>query len=614
MINVLFVDDEPDIIEVARIYLEKDPDIRVTPAHSAISALEKIQEMSFDVIVSDHEMPDLDGIAFLNRLKGEGFEIPFIMYTGRSREKVVIEALNSGAFFLLQKGDISPRTQFLEMHNVILKAVGKRRALEKLRESEERYRTLAESAHDVIFILDPQGVLKYVNTYGAMMLGREPGQLVGKKLPDFFPVDIAQEFDTNLETVYRSGTPLSHISRIPGKQDTVWLETWLVPLRDHENRVFELMGLSRDISERMVMEEAIRASEMKFRTLLDQAADAIFITEPTTGKILEMNRQAQLITGACKEELVGKTISDLFEAEDKEAWKRHFLSSEDNSTTILSDAHIITTSQKEIMVDVTCTCVAIGQDAYNQVVIRDITERNRTMMLLKQQQQQLEATNRELESFAYSVSHDLRAPARVIEGYATILLDKYGGEVRPEMKYIIERVMTATKKMQNLITDLLGLSRVNKADFRSEPVDLTSLARGIVRDLRSEDPERVVDIFISPDMTLLGDKALLEVMLRNLIENAWKYTSRRDNPKIEIREEKGQNGSPVFVVMDNGAGFDAVSAQDLFAPFKRYHSESEFSGTGIGLAIVQRIVHRHGGKIWAESLPGKGAAFFFSFP
>jgi PAS domain S-box-containing protein len=614
MINVLFVDDEPDIIEVAKLYLEKDPDIRVSPAHSAISALEKIQEMPFDVIVSDHEMPDLDGIAFLNRLKREGCEIPFIMYTGRSREKVVIEALNSGAFFLLQKGDVSPRTQFLEMRDVILKAVGRRRALEKLKESEERYRTLAESAHDAIFILDPQGVLKYVNTYGAMMLGRESGQLVGKTIPDFFPADIAQEFNTHLEKVYRSVTPFSHISRIPGKQGIIWLETWLVPLLDKDHRVFELMGRSRDISERMVMEEALRASEMKFRTLLDQAADALFLTEPTTGKILEVNRQALSITGMSQEELVRKTIPEILRDSDREAWNRYILDSRENSATVLSDISIIGRPHHEIPVDITCTYVAIGDDAYNQVVIRDVTERNRTMMLLKQQQQQLEATNHELEAFAYSVSHDLRAPARVIEGYATILLDKFGGDAKPEMKYIIERVMTATKKMQNLITDLLRLSRVNKADFRSEPVDLTSMARGIVADLRSEDPERVVDVFVSPDMVIEGDKALLEVMLRNLIGNAWKYTSRKDNPRIEIREERSQNGTPVFVVRDNGAGFDAASASDLFAPFKRFHAESDFSGIGIGLAIVQRIVHRHGGTVWAESMPGKGAAFFFSFP
>lgn len=615
MIKVLFVDDEPDIIEVARLYLEKDPGISVTPAYSGGSAIELMKENGpFDVIVSDHEMPGMDGLALLNTLRKEGDETPFIMYTGRSREQVVIEALNSGAFFLLQKGGVSPKAQFIEMGDVIAKAVGRKRALDNVRKSEERYRLLAESAHDAIFIQDLQGVLTYINTYGASVFGREPGQIVGKCLEDLFPGSVTDEFRSGMAVVMNTGLPHSLISRIPGKDGEIWLETWLVPIKGDDSRTFEIMGLSRDISERMAMEEAVRASELKCRTLLDQAPDAIFITDPLSSRILEVNRQACLITGRSQEELIGMNVEAILSEKERKTWMVHVGALREGPVPVLSGVHVRNCKSGEIPVDISCTPVLIGENAYHQVVVRDMTEWNRTMLLLEQQQKQLEATNRELEAFSYSVSHDLRAPARVIEGYSTILLEKHGNEVNPEMRHILERIMAATRKMQNLISDLLSLSRVSNAEFKSERVDMSVIARGIADDLLSQDPGgRHVEFIITPGMSIRGDKALIEVMLRNLIENSWKYTQHTSNPRIEVGMINDPEKAPVFFIRDNGAGFDAASARDLFSPFKRFHSESEFPGTGIGLAIVQRIVHRHRGEIHAESVPGKGAVFFFEF-
>lgn len=609
MIQVLFVDDESDILDIACLYLQKGSDISVTPAESAIQALELIQDGSFDVIVSDYEMPRMDGIAFLRQLRSQNDETPFIMYTGRSREKLVIDALNSGAFFLLQKGGISPTAQFLELRSVIEKAYGKKLAVERIRQSEERYRVLAESSHDAIFIIGPDGCLTYVNSFGARMLGRRVDDIVGKGLVEIFPPDISPHFLHNVREIFLTATPISHVSKVPFALRDRWLETWLTPILGEDGKVRAVMGASRDITSRMEMEEANKASELKFRAVLDQAADPILLIDPA-GIVIDVNQRALTLTGIAREEFLGSPAQVFFKESDREAWEKH---QKQLSTVVsmLSDIHLVNRKGDEIPVEVTSTSVVTARESFHQVVIRDVTERNRTLSLLRKQQQQLEATNRELEAFAYSVSHDLRAPVRVIEGYSSILLDKYSDAVPPEMRRIIERIMVATQKMQALIHDLLNLSRINKVEYRTEPVDLSALSRKIIDEIRMSDPSRVVCVEIDPDMTVHGDKSLLEVMLRNLLENAWKYTGQVPDPHIEVRKLMDPPKNPWYVVRDNGAGFDSLAAKDLFTPFKRFHTESEFSGTGIGLAIVQRIVNRHSGRVWAESSPGKGASFFF---
>ena len=224
---------------------------------------------------------------------------------------------------------------------------------------------------------------------------------------------------------------------------------------------------------------------------------------------------------------------------------------------------------------------------------------------------QLEAANRELEAFSYSVSHDLRAPLRGIDGWTLAFLEDYAHRLDDQGRTYLERVRTETQHMGQLIDDMLSLSRVGRAEMQREPVDLTALARAIIGRLRETGPERRVEFVIQEGLTAVGDPQLLEIALSNLLDNAWKFTGKRPGGLIEFGRIH-QEGQPVFFVRDNGAGFDPAYADKLFGAFQRLHKASEFPGTGIGLATVQRIVHRHGGRVWAEAAVDRGATFYFT--
>ena len=224
---------------------------------------------------------------------------------------------------------------------------------------------------------------------------------------------------------------------------------------------------------------------------------------------------------------------------------------------------------------------------------------------------QLEASNQELESFAYSVSHDLRAPLRGIDGWSLALLEDFGGRLDAEARHYLGRVRSEAQHMGRLIDDLLKLSRVARAPLELDSVNLTELATAVAGRLRETHPDRQIEFAIQPGIQAQGDAQLLEVALTNLLDNAVKFTSKRPDARIEFQQaESGSN--PVLCVRDNGVGFDMAYAQSLFGAFQRLHRASEYPGSGIGLATVQRVIHRHGGRVWADSKPGEGAAFYFT--
>jgi light-regulated signal transduction histidine kinase (bacteriophytochrome) len=223
----------------------------------------------------------------------------------------------------------------------------------------------------------------------------------------------------------------------------------------------------------------------------------------------------------------------------------------------------------------------------------------------------LETANRELETFAYTVSHDLRAPLRSIDSFSQIILDEYSDKLDEDGARYLRRIRAGAQHMGQLIGDLLNLSRVSRGLLKSEVVHLSSIASTIVNELRGHEPQRDVSVEIAPHIQANGDARLLRAAMNNLIGNAWKFTGKREKACIEFGANS-EDGVVVYFVRDNGAGFDMAYASQLFAPFQRLHQTSEFAGTGIGLATVQRIVQRHGGRIWAESSVDHGATFYFT--
>jgi light-regulated signal transduction histidine kinase (bacteriophytochrome) len=246
---------------------------------------------------------------------------------------------------------------------------------------------------------------------------------------------------------------------------------------------------------------------------------------------------------------------------------------------------------------------------------RKVVERTRQLrdanMNMALRNAELLALNKELESFSYSVSHDLRAPLRAISGFSAIVLEDSADKLDAEGKADLERIRAATLHMGEMIEGMLHLARTTRCEMHRERVDLSGLARGIVSRLQASEPQRHVEFSIAPDLTVQGDRVLLQSMLENLLGNAWKFTSKRPDGHVVLGIQSS-GSQPIYFVRDNGAGFDPRYADKLFGAFQRLHRDSEFSGTGIGLATVQRIIQRHGGRIWAESEVGKGATFYFA--
>jgi signal transduction histidine kinase len=223
------------------------------------------------------------------------------------------------------------------------------------------------------------------------------------------------------------------------------------------------------------------------------------------------------------------------------------------------------------------------------------------------------AARRELEALTHSVSHDLRAPLRGIQGFTHLVLEECSDTLPENARHYLQRVSLATRRLSGLIDDLLELSRIGRADLQRRSVDLTELARATWRETESKDPARQVPLTVAEGMTVEADVRLLRIALEQLLGNAWKFTGRTSGARVEVgRRDVG--GEPAFFVQDNGAGFNQAHASRLFAPFQRLHAEADFPGTGIGLAIVQRVIRRHGGSVWAEGTPGSGATVYFTMP
>jgi PAS domain S-box-containing protein len=245
-------------------------------------------------------------------------------------------------------------------------------------------------------------------------------------------------------------------------------------------------------------------------------------------------------------------------------------------------------------------------------VARDITARKSVEEDLKRSKETAESANKELEAFSYSVSHDLRAPLRSIDGFSQVLMDEFADRLDEKGLGYLKRVQGAAARMTNLIDDLLNLSRLSRLDMRKETVLITDLANKIAEELRKEQPERKVEFSVRPGTVAEGDPRLVRIALENLIGNAWKYTRNRSVAHIEVGVRTGSGERPAYYVKDDGAGFDMAYASKLFGAFQRLHSAEEFEGTGIGLATVARIVHRHGGRVWAQGEVEKGATFYFT--
>ena len=368
-------------------------------------------------------------------------------------------------------------------------------------------------------------------------------------------------------------------------------------------------------------EAQVRTSESRFRRLLEMAPDGIIIVN-SEGRIVLANTQAQTMFGYAAEELLGQPVEMLVPEHLRPAHVAHRARYDAQPRARPMGISLDLAGRRKdgslFPVEISLSPMETEEGRLVISVNRDITDRRQAEARIRSLNEdlarryaELEAANRELEAFSYSVSHDLRAPLRAIDGFSQALLEDCEPALDDRSKDYLRRIRAATRRMGDLIDDLLALSRVTRQEMRRERVDLSALARSVVAQLRRSEPTRSVAVHIADGLVAEGDSHLLRLVLENLLGNAWKFTAREPEARVEFGA-LDEGGRPVFYVRDNGVGFDMAYAHKLFGPFQRLHAMSDFPGTGIGLATVQRIVTRHGGRVWAVGEEGKGATFFFT--
>jgi PAS domain S-box-containing protein len=365
----------------------------------------------------------------------------------------------------------------------------------------------------------------------------------------------------------------------------------------------------------------LRAGEERYRSLVESLNEIVF-TADRDGTLTYVSPSIERLSDYKAEQLQGSPFLDLVHPDDLDGVRARFKQTlagivepfEFRVFDAHAQVHWIRVSSQPLVEKGVVT--GIGG------VVADITDRRLAEMEVRELNQdlerrvlertvQLQATVEELEAFSYSVSHDLRVPLRTVDGFSHVLLDEFGDSLGPEGRDLIDRIVGGTRQMSNLIRDLLDLAKISRTGMKRESTDLSSIARTIAAELQRADPTRCVDFALMPGVIAQCDSGLLRTALQNLIGNAWKYSGKHPSARIEFGRTDTA-GQAVYYVRDDGAGFDMSEAVKLFSAFQRFHSDSEFEGTGVGLATVQRIIHRHGGTIWAESAPERGATFYFT--
>jgi PAS domain S-box-containing protein len=590
----------------------------------AAAAFRYTQEYNIRTKDLELSMKRKDGSVFIGELNGSNFQ-----YGGQPGSLSVIR-------------DITERKQSEE--------AAKRNAA--------RQNAMLSNIADVIAIIDQNAIVSYVSPNIENLFGWQPEDLlndIGWKV--VYPNDL-ERVQHQFYSLINQENSFTCIEFKYQHKDGSYHPIKLTAVNlIHNPDINGVLMNFHDITDSKLAEEALKQEKLLTDAILASVPGMLYLYDEQ-GYLLRWNKKHEEMTGYSAEELDHFYLLDWYtnEPEDIERVTKGVQKALTEGFAT-AEANLITKSGKKILFDFTAVRVDIGDQTYFTGIGIDITERRKAEQeiqaaqhelqrllreaersrqallsvvedqkeaeqLIRQLNNELEqrvrdrtalltAANQELEAFSYSVSHDLRAPLRALSGFSSILIDEYADTLDEKGLHYLTRIHEAAQRMGQLINDLLNLSRITRSEFTRQSVNLSQMAQEIVNSLQIQAPQRQVVYKITPNMLAACDPNLMKIALENLLNNAYKFTSQRDQAVIEVGMQH-QNGRPVFFVRDNGAGFNMDYANKLFAPFQRLHKTQEFPGSGIGLSIVQRIINRHGGQIWPEAEVDQGAAFYFT--
>ena len=512
----------------------------------------------------------------------------------------------------------------------VIDVTERRRAEEALRESEERLRAILDGMDNPVFMNDLEGRMLFINNALSSGFGRKKEELLGKTVFDIFPPDAAGRLHKNDLIAIESDTPTRFEEEVPLPDGIHYGLITRFVLKDKNGKKYAFCGVVTDITSLKRTEEELRKSEASLRDAQRIAHIGNWEWD-IPNNYVHRSDEVFRIYGKPKEEFTtAEDLINVIHPEDKEFVRKSVDEALKGIPYSLDTRIIRDGEERYVHIEGELIRDEAGNPARMVGTVQDISDRKRAeeevlklsrelekrveerTAELKKAMEGLAAANREIETFTYSVAHDLRSPLRLIDGFSILLLKKHKDRLDPDGQDQLSRIRGAARRMNQLIDDLLNLSYVMRAEVSYGIVNLSGLAWAMMGDLQKAAPERKVRVRIEEGLAVRGDEGLLRMVMENLIGNAWKFTSKTEEAEIQVGASGGEYGRTVIYIRDNGVGFDMRYAERLFQPFQRLHQAQEFPGTGIGLATVQRIIQRHGGRIWAESEPGRGAAFYFT--
>lgn len=443
-------------------------------------------------------------------------------------------------------------------------------------------------------------------------------------LPDGQTVFPVEELPVWKALQGKAARDVNMVVRNAGAPNGVHISCTCIPLFDEQGQLLGAMALTQNVDKQRQIEAEKRRSDQRFRVMVETAQEGVW-TIDAEARTTYVNQYMASLLGYTVEEMLGRRLYSFLDKESEQQARKNLDRRDQSPRGEVKDFRFLRKDGSVLWTSLSTTPLFDEQGKYagSLAMATDITQRRAAEEQIRQlnadlerriseRTAQLEFSNRELEAFAYTVAHDLRTPLRSIASFSDALVEDCGGQIDEVGQDYLRRIVGGARRMAELIDGILALSRVNSTALSTRPCDLSAMARAVLDQLQQLQPERRVRVSVQEGLVEPGDPQLLRTVFENLLGNAWKFTRERPEAEISFSATRNEKGVRTYVVRDNGAGFDMAYREKLFGVFQRLHTQQEFEGNGVGLAAVQRIVRRHGGRIWAEGQQGQGATFFFT--